>query len=244
MTTWQTLVAEITAGLGLALTPLELARMESYMALLRARATEVNLTAITDPEAMAVKHFADSLTVELVWTPQPGERLIDIGTGAGFPGLPLAIRHPEVSVTLVDSVRKKVNFVDEAIGVLGLMNASARWGRAEEMGRGMDRERYEVATARAVAHLGALVEYVLPLLKVGGLFIALKGPDGALEIPESARALEAIGGTVERTHACTLPDAGERLLIVVRKTRTTPGLYPRDPGAAKQKPLYARADRP
>ncbi|OPZ86401.1 MAG: Ribosomal RNA small subunit methyltransferase G [bacterium ADurb.Bin429] len=193
---------------------------------------------------MLIKHFLDSLTVELAWTPAPGERAVDIGAGAGFPGLPLAIRHPEVRVTLNDSVRKKVTFIEEAIAALGLDNAEAAWARAEELGqRPAFRGQFDIALARAVAHLGALVEYALPLLREGGRLIAMKGPNSLPEISDSARALALLGGEVAETQRLALPTGDERVLIIVRKVRPTPAKFPRDPGAAKKHPLFLDTSR-
>ncbi len=232
------------AQLGLTITPEQEARFARLLALLLARNRQVNLTAITDPGEVLVKHVLDSLTVEQVWTPTLGERAMDIGAGAGFPGLPLAIRHPDAHITLNDSVRKKVAFIEEAIAALGLDNADAVWARAEELGqRPAYRGRFDVALARAVAHLGALAEYALPLLRDGGRLIAMKGPNSLPEIADSARALEAIGGVVAETRRLALPNGDARVLIVVRKVRPTPARFPRDPGAAKKHPLFLDTTR-
>lgn len=232
------------ADLGLSLSPRDEELFAQYLALLLERNQHVNLTAITDPAEVAIKHFLDSLTVELVWQPRAGDRMIDIGTGAGFPGIPLAIRHPDITVVVNDSVRKKVDFLRETADALGLANVQAVWARAEELGRDSEyRGTFNMAVARAVAHLGALVEYALPLLKVHGLLIAMKGPSGVREVAESAQALEALGGKVRDVHKLTLPDAGERQLILIEKIRATPKQYPRDPGMAKKKPLFLDSSR-
>lgn len=230
--------------LGLTITPEQEACFARLLELLLERNQQVNLTAITDPDEVAVKHFLDSLTVELVWSPAAGERAIDIGTGAGFPGLPLAIRHPDLRVTLNDSVRKKIAFLEEAIAALKLSNAEAVWGRAEELGQRLQyRGTYDIAMVRAVAHLAMLAEYALPLLRIGGRLIAMKGPNSLHEIAESARVLDIIGGAVTETRRLTLPTGDERVLIIIQKTRPTPGKYPRDPGAAKKHPLFIDTGR-
>lgn len=210
-----------------------------YLAALLARNQLVNLTAITDPVEVAMKHFVDSLTVESLWHPRPEERAIDIGTGAGLPGLPLAIRYPEVAMVLNDSVRKKVDFLQETAQELQLPNVVALWARAETLGRDpAHRGQYDVALARAVSHIGALVEYALPLLKVGGTLIAMKGPGGDTELEEGAQAIRQLGGTVGEIRRFQLAGVGQRLLIPIRKAKPTPEIYPRDPGVAKKKPLY------
>ena len=210
-----------------------------FMALLLERNTHVNLTAITEVEAVAIKHFLDSLTVETVWEVKAGQRAIDIGAGAGFPGIPLAIRHPELIITLNDSMRKKVDFLQEAAAVLGLTHIRAIWARAETLGRDPAyRGRFDIVLARAVGHLGLLIEYALPLLKLGGRLIAMKGPGGDEERAACRPVLAQIGGEITTSRHLSLPGAGERLLIVVRKSHPTPGSFPRDPGIARKKPLF------
>ena len=222
----------------------QMRQFDAYQALLLARNRQMNLTAITDPREVAVKHFLDSLTVELAWAPQAGERVIDIGAGAGFPGLPLAIRHPQVLMTLNDSARKKVDFLREVIEALQLPRVDAVWGRAEALGRApVMRGQFDVVLARAVAHLGVLIEYALPLLKFGGQLIAMKGPGGEAEAAACAPVLDAIGGRLHAVQRLRLPDAGERQLVVVRKIRPTPDGFPRDAGMARKKPLYLDSAR-
>jgi 16S rRNA (guanine527-N7)-methyltransferase len=244
MNNWQQKLLSGAADLGLALTDRELERFTRYLDLMLERNLHINLTAITDPLEVATKHFVDSLAIETVWHPQPGEQVIDIGTGAGLPGIPLAIRHPEVSVVLNDSVRKKVTFLEDVIVALGLDNTRAIWARAEEVGRDDgQRGKYDIVTVRAVAHLGTLIEYSLPLLKVNGQLIAMKGPTGAAEIAEAAPALIEVGGEVVGTHRLHIDGAGDRLFIRVQKTRATPKQFPREPGGAKKKPLYLDSRR-
>lgn len=244
MNNWLTILQEGAASLGLTLSTEHEDLFARYLALLLERNAQFNLTAITEPDEVALKHFVDSLTVETLWHPQPGDRVIDIGTGAGFPGIPLAIRHPDVAVVLNDSIRKKVDFLHEAISVLGLQNASAVWARAETLGRDKGyRGQFNAVVARAVAHLGALCEYALPLLKLHGVFIAMKGPSGTQEIAESQRVLEMLGGHVTTVDTFSLGAAGERSLIVVTKVAATPQQFPREPGSARKKPLYLDSKR-
>lgn len=226
-------------ALGLRVTKQQQERFSKYFQLLMTRNTQINLTAITEPREVAIKHFVDSLTVELVHTFTRGQRVIDIGTGAGFPGIPLAIRYPEVFVVLNDSVGKKVDFLQDVIHELPLPNVSALWGRAEVLGcDNAHRGQYHVVTVRAVAHLGLLAEYALPLLRKRGVCIAMKGPQGEREIAECAQALALIGGRVREVRKLTLADAGERVLIVIEKVSPTPESFPRDAGLAKKKPLF------
>jgi 16S rRNA (guanine527-N7)-methyltransferase len=238
-TTWLPRLREGAAGLGIALSTEQEALFARFLALLLAKNEVVNLTAITDPAEVAAKHFVDSLTVETVWKPQPGDQVIDIGTGAGFPGVPMAILHPEVKVILNDSVRKKTDFLADAITALPLPQARAVWARAEELGRSSHhRGRYNAVFARAVAHLGMLIEYALPLLKIGGVLIAMKGPTGAAEVPESDRALAQLCGAVKQVRTLSVPGAGERTLIVVRKVKPTSDTYPRTAAQMQTKPLH------
>lgn len=243
MNEWVTTLHAGAGALGLTVSAEQEALFARYLALLLERNAQINLTAITDPVEVAAKHFVDALTVEAVWRPQPGDAVIDIGTGAGIPGVPLAIRHPEVVFTLNDSTRKKVAFLDEVSTALPLPNIRPLWARAEALGRRSEyRGRFTAAFARAVAHLGLLIEYALPLLAVGGTLIAMKGPAGEEEIAQSAPALRALHGEIAETRRLTVAGAGDRLLIVVRARSPAPAIYPRDAGAMKKRPLYL--DRP
>ncbi|MHB9024280.1 MAG: 16S rRNA (guanine(527)-N(7))-methyltransferase RsmG [Armatimonadota bacterium] len=245
MTEWKDALHEGAAALGLTVTAEEEDRLSRFTALLLERNQQMNLTAITAPRDVALKHVVDSLSVELLWQPRPGEWAIDIGTGAGFPGIPLAIRHPAVHIVLNDSVRKKIDFLREAVTLLQLPNAHPEWARAEELGRHADfRGRFCTVFARAVSHLAMLCEYALPLLRDGGTLIAMKGPSGAEELRQSRRALAELGGAVADARRFSLPDVGERLLIAITKQRPTPRQYPRDAAVMKKRPLYLDSDRP
>lgn len=198
----------------------------------------INLTAITDPEGVALKHLCDSLTPFLVGEWPEGAPVCDLGTGGGLPGMILGIARPDLTITFVDSVRKKLGFVESCMVRLGVQGKAVH-ARAEELGReGAFREAYQVVTARAVARLPVLLELSLPLCAVGGWFIALKGPGAEEEIGESEKALDLLGGRVECVKSIHLAGgAGERWLVGVRKVAPTPAAYPRRPGIPAKKPL-------
>ena len=213
---------------------------ETDAELLTDRNSQINLTAITDPEGIAVKHFFDSAYPFLVLAADAlplGARLIDVGTGAGFPGCVLKILRGDISLTLLDSLNKRIVFLGELSAELGL-GAECIHGRAEELGRTAEyREQYDVSTARAVANLTALCEYCLPFVRTGGAFVALKGSDGAAELKAAAGAVKTLGGETELCREYKLPNGDGRCLIVIRKVRPTPGKYPRNKGQMTKKPL-------
>jgi 16S rRNA (guanine527-N7)-methyltransferase len=210
--------------------------------------SRMNLTAITDLEGVQVRHFLDSLTVgaalveELRSVPPRGFRLADIGTGAGFPGVPLKILWPQIGLTLADSVGKKTTFLKELCDVLELEGVEVCTARAEEMGQDRQhRERYNAVAARAVASLPVLCEYCLPLVKVGGRFLAPKKGDISQEVEEAKKASPILGGDSPRLHPFTLPgEEEERVVVAIKKARATPPGYPRRVGLAKSNPLGAQ----
>ena len=218
----------------------QLDRFDTYGDLLTDWNTRMNLTAILEPQAMAVKHFLDSvLPLQVVEFPQ-GASLIDVGTGAGFPAVPMKIVRPDLQVTLLDSLNKRVTFLKALCGELGLP-CEAIHARAEEGGRQERlRERFDFATARAVAHLRELSEYCLPFVKVGGAFLALKGGDCQQELQEAAYAIRQLGGQVERVEHLELPLDNRRTVVVIRKRSQTPAKYPRPSAKIAKFPL----DRP
>ena len=225
--------------LGLTVTEEQQTLFWRFFQLMLERNAQINLTAITEPREVAIKHFVDSLTVELVHHFSDGQRIIDIGTGAGFPGIPLAIRYPEVEMVLNDSVGKKVDFLADVARALPLPNVTPIWARAEALGRDKThRGQYHAVMIRAVAHLAILAEYALPLLRLHGVCIAMKGPNGERELMESEQALDLIGGKVREVRKVTLEEAGERVLIVIEKSCGTPECYPRETGMARKKPLF------
>lgn len=203
----------------------------------------LNLTAITDFSEVVEKHFLDSCMLlsdgkELFEGDKPSA-VIDVGTGAGFPGLPLKIMHPEIRLTLLDSLRKRVVFLGDTADALGLRDVECVHGRAEEAGRDPDlREAYDIAVSRAVAKLSVLSEYVLPFVKLNGLFIAYKAGDSEEEVRGAENALKILGGEVEKVSRFTIPGTEyERSLIYIRKKAHTPDKYPRRAGKPEKSPL-------
>lgn len=197
----------------------------------------INLTALTDPRDVAVKHFIDSLTL-LNYTDIPqGASLIDVGTGAGFPGLALKIARPDIRLTLLDSLQKRLVFLDAVCKELELDGVVTVHSRAEDGARTELRDSFDFAAARAVAPLNVLCEYCLPYVKVGGRFLAMKGKTAAQEIEDAQNAVEKLGGRVGEKQFFTLGDAGERGIITIEKIAPTPAQYPRKSKAIKNKPL-------
>lgn len=203
----------------------------------------LNLTAITEPEEIVTKHFMDSLSVLVALDPLAGDgslTVIDVGTGGGFPGIPLKIARPQWRVTLLEATRKKTDFLEMAVGDLGLEGVTVLWGRAEEVAHLPDhRERYDAAVARAVAELAALAELCLPFVRVGGRFVAQKGARVTDEVDRARRALEVLGGHLLAIERPAIPglEGEERALVVVEKAAPTPDRYPRRSGMPAKRPL-------
>lgn len=240
MDAWQLLITE-AAAFGLALETDALTKLKRYYALLIEGNRKTNLTRITDEREAVVKHFLDSLTVLSVLPAELRAQplsFIDVGTGAGFPGIPLMIVCPQWRGVLLEATGKKVAFLSESIAELGL-NGTALHGRAEEVARDpAHRDRYDLAFARAVAEMSALSELCLPFVKVGGRFVAMKGSSGEAELSKAQRAIRLLGGGTVEVRALELPeDMGERRLITVHKAAATPKPYPRRTGMPTQKPL-------
>jgi 16S rRNA (guanine527-N7)-methyltransferase len=235
------LLYQYALGMGVDLAPAQQAQFEAYYRLLSDWNTRFNLTAITDYTEVQLKHFVDSLTAAPLLSAVSGTRgkLIDVGAGAGFPGVPLAIAFPDLRVTLLEATGKKVRFLDELVRELGLENAIAVHARAEEYAHQPDqRACYDFAVARAVAPLRTLVEYTLPFVRRGGLLIAYKAIDAEAESREAARAIQQLGGRLRELKPVKIGDLADvRHLVVVEKVAATPDLYPRAGGLPKHKPL-------
>ena len=199
-----------------------------------------NLTAIRDVESIRTKHYLDSFSCVLAWrgTPPPSH-LVDVGTGAGFPGIPLKILYPNMRLTLVESVGKKAMFCQHIVRVLGMEGVEVLQARAEDIGQDPRyRECYDWAVARAVAKLNVLSEYLLPLVRVGGMMLAQKGESGPAEAQAAERAMQMLGGKLKQVMQVNLPRvADDRFLILVEKTAATPPKYPRKPGIPAKQPL-------
>lgn len=201
--------------------------------------SKINLTAVRDPEGIRIKHFLDSLTCVPALGDMNGKSLIDIGTGAGFPGIPLRIFYPEMKLTLVDSVGKKADFCRLVCDTLHLKNVTVLKDRSEELGADKNtREKYDAATARAVAVLPVLCEYLLPLVKVGGMMLAQKGESALDEVKTAAAAIQKLGGGEPELTEVTLPGVeGSRYLVKIPKIKVTPAGYPRRTGLPLKKPI-------
>ncbi len=225
-------------GLRVLLSPLALDRFSRYLELLLEWNAKFNLTTIDTPSEVWRKHFLDSLSALLVM--KPTGRVVDVGSGAGFPGIPLAIACPGLEVTLVDSLGKRVRFLTEVVAGLGLSESvSVVQARAEDLGRMPEhRERYSYAVTRAVGSLSVLAEYCLPLVRRGGAMVAMKGPAAFAETEAAERAVRVLGGSGLTTLAWVLPGGGEeRVIVTVKKLGTTPPTYPRRAGLPSKQPL-------
>lgn len=210
-------------------------QLYNYMNLLLEWNEKINLTAITDPEEVILKHFIDSITIEKYI--QNNNKLVDVGTGAGFPGIPLNIVKNDVNYTLVDSLNKRIKFLDEVINTLNLKNIESMHSRAEDFAKD-NREKFDIATSRAVAALNVLLEYLLPLIKVGGICICMKGSNVQDEIELSKKALEVLGGRIEKVEHIVLPGSDiERNIVIVKKIKKTPVKYPRKAGLPTKEPI-------
>ncbi len=198
-----------------------------------------NLTALRDTEAIRTKHFLDSFSCVLAWGANPPHHLVDVGTGAGFPGLALKILYPQLKLTLVESVGKKAMFCQHIVRVLGLDGVNVIHARAEDLGHMPEhREQYDWAVARAVANMNILAEYLLPFVKVGGTMLAQKGESGPAEAQSTEKAMKLLGGKLQQIVPVNLPGvADDRFLVLVHKSAATPPKYPRKAGMAAKQPL-------
>lgn len=221
------------------LTDKMLENFQAYTDMLLEYNSFMNLTAITDPYEVKIKHYLDSLTLLCEDKLKEGNRVIDIGAGAGFPSLPNAIAREDVNFTMLDSLGKRVNFLNDVIEKTGLKNACAVHMRAEDGGRDKSlREKFDVAVARAVADLAVLSEYALPFVKVGGYFLAMKGTAPEEEINNAKKAIKTLGGQIEKVSEVYIgPLNLNHTIVVIKKIDKTPSAFPRKAGTPSKKPL-------
>ena len=223
--------------LGISINDEQLSRFDLLSELLVDQNKTMNLTAITDPDGIAVKHFADSISVLSAADIPQGARILDVGTGAGFPGIPLLIMRPDIDLTMIDSTAKKLKYVENTVNELGLI-ATTLHTRAEEAGQSKEyRESFDFVCSRAVAALNVLCEYCLPFVKQNGLFIAMKGAKAQEEIDAAKSAIKTLGGKIVAEKSFTLSDGGERTLVVIKKISQVPPKYPRPSAQIAKKPL-------
>ena len=239
MTAFEEILAARAAEAGIPLTAEQIGQFSVYNEMLLDWNTRMNLTALTAPEDVAVKHIIDSLTAYDAALFDGARTLIDVGTGAGLPGIPLAVYAPHPTVTLLDALNKRVRFLTEVTAAMGLQNVRCIHARAEEAARTAEhRAAYDIVVSRAVARLPVLLEYTLPFVRVGGTLLALKGRAYAEEQKEARRAAEVLGGgriTARPVHLPGLDDV--RAILTVTKERQTPAAYPRGGGAPTRRPL-------
>ena len=222
------------------ITEAKMRQFERYLELLQEWNEKINLTAITQREEVYLKHFYDSLTAGLYVDFSKGvHSLCDVGSGAGFPSIPLKIIYPELQITIVDSLKKRITFLEEIVKELGLSGVSLYHDRAETFGQNKQfRASFDFVTARAVARMSVLAELCLPLLKKQGTFIAMKAAHAPEELDEARSAIGKLGGKVRETYSFELPEeAGERNIILIDKKKETPNKYPRRPGTPNKSPL-------
>ena len=223
--------------LGITLSEIQLKQFYNYMNLLIEWNKKINLTAITEPNEIILKHFVDSLTISKYIS--DGTRVVDVGTGAGFPGIPLKIYRQDIEITLLDSLQKRINFLDEVIRELNLEKIETVHSRVEDFGKDKKyREKFDISTSRAVANLATLSEYLLPLVKIGGKVISMKGSLIEEELENSKNAIKILGGGIERVDEFDLPNSDiSRNIILIDKIKETPNKYPRKAGEPSKKPL-------
>lgn len=215
----------------------QIEKFYKYMQLLLEWNEKINLTAITNPKEIILKHFIDSLTI-LKYI-KKGANVIDVGTGAGFPGIPLKILRDDINLTLLDSLNKRINFLKLVIDELKLKNVDTIHGRAEEIGKNKRyRESFDISFSRAVANLSTLSEYLIPLVKIGGISISMKGSEIKEEIEKSKKAITLLGGNINKIDFFELPQSDiKRNLIIIEKERSTPAKFPRKPGLPSKEPI-------
>ncbi len=235
------ILTENCRSMGITLTNEQLSQFMDYYEYLIEKNQVMNLTAITEFEDVVRKHFVDSLSIVRVCDMQKCDTLIDVGTGAGFPGVPLKIAFPHLRVVLLDSLNKRVQFLNELIDKLRLNEISAVHGRAEDYGKEKEyREQFDLCVSRAVANLSSLSEYCLPFVRVNGQFISYKSTNINMEIEDAQTAIRLLGGNVVQTEDFQLPESDiSRSFLVIQKERPTPAKFPRKAGLPSKEPLSA-----
>ena len=223
--------------LNLTLTEEQIEKFYNYMNLLIEWNKKINLTAIVEPKDIILKHFIDSLTIEKYI--KKGENIIDVGTGAGFPGIPLKIAREDLKITLADSLNKRINFLNEVVNKLDLKNIETIHTRAEELGKNKKyREKFDIATSRAVANMSTLSEYLIPFIKVKGRCICMKSSDIDTELENAKKAINILGCKIESKDKFDLPNSDlGRSVIILRKVKNTPSKFPRKAGTPAKEPI-------
>lgn len=226
-------------GLGIELTELQIAQFKEFYEMLVEKNKVMNLTTITDIEDVIDKHFVDSVSLINGIDLEQDHKILDMGTGAGFPGIPLKIVFPHLNIVMMDSLNKRIKFIDEVIEHFGMKGATAVHGRAEDFAKQeKHREQYDLCISRAVANLSTLSEYCMPYVRVGGYFIPYKSGSVQEELAESERAVHLLGGDIEDISTFKLPGTDiDRTLIMIRKINKTPKKYPRKAGLPSKEPL-------
>ena len=233
------ILKEGSKAMGVELSEKQVQQLIQYKELLLEWNEKINLTAITEERDVMIKHFLDSLSCVKASPLKDGVKIIDVGTGAGFPGIPLKVYYPDIQLTLLDSLNKRINFLKEVCQTLELNNVEFLHGRAEDYGNNKNyREKYDFAVARAVAGLNSLAEYCMPFVKVGGFFIAQKGPNIEEEIKQGQRAIKTLGGEIVEKIDIPLPFSDiTHNIVIIKKLKQTPTIYPRKAGTPTKSPL-------
>jgi len=233
------IIHECAQKMGIVLTVKQIKKMLEFMEMLKSYNQRMNLTAIKDDMEIIVKHFMDSLTCIKTGVIQNNTKIIDVGTGAGFPGIPLKIYDESLKLVLIDASKKKIRFLEKVIEKLRLKDVIALHERAENLGQNKDfREKFDAVVSRAVSSMNVVSEYCLPLLKKGGYFICQKGITLEEELSEGRKAVEVMGGKIEKIMDLNLPILGnKRKLVLIKKIKATPQKYPRRPGVPKKRPI-------
>lgn len=229
---------ELSKIINIEITDEQLLSYFTYMNLLLEWNEKVNLTAITEVNEVILKHFIDSMTVLKFL--EESKDIIDVGTGAGFPGIPIAIMNPNKRITLLDSLNKRINFLNEVCNELKIDNIKTIHGRAEDFGQNKDyREKYDIAISRAVANMTTLSEYLIPFIKLGGRCICMKGNEIEEELEQAKYVIKLLGGKIERVEKFNLPNSDiERNIVIIKKIQETPNKYPRKAGMPSKAPMF------